>query len=91
LGDVCGFTAAVKPWSDYATAAGVPNLSEFYACVKKTNPIPRVEEGKELGKRLDARATPTLVVNGWKLGHPSSEEELGRMVKKILSGKSPVS
>jgi protein-disulfide isomerase len=81
----------LKPWSDYATAAGVPDLEKFDACIKKSDPIRRVEEGKELGAQIDVQGTPTLVINGWKLGRPPTEDELDGMVKKILAGKSPVS
>jgi protein-disulfide isomerase len=80
----------LKPWDDYATSAGVPDLAAFDACIKKTDPIARVEEGKALGAKLDVQGTPTIIINGWKLGHPPSEEELDGMVKKILAGKSPV-
>jgi protein-disulfide isomerase len=80
----------LKPWSEYATAAGVPDLAAFDACVKATESIPRIEAGKDLGKRLDVQATPTLIVNGWKLGRPPSPEELDAMVKAILAGRSPV-
>lgn len=81
----------LKPWKDYATAAGVPDLAAFDACIKKTDPIPRIVEGKALGARLDVQGTPTIIVNGWKLGRPPSEEELDGMVKKILAGRGPVS
>ena len=81
----------LKPWSDYATSAGVPDLKAFDECIRRSDPVPRIEQGKELGKKLDVQGTPTLIVNGWKLGHPPSEEELDGMVKKILAGKSPVS
>jgi len=81
----------LRPWSDYATAAGVPDLSEFDSCIKKLDPIPQVEDGKRLGTELDVKGTPTVIVNGWKLGHPPSAEELDAMVKAVLAGKSPVS
>jgi protein-disulfide isomerase len=81
----------LKPWDGYATAAGVPNLAVFDVCIKKTDPIPRVDEGKALGAKLDVRGTPTIIINGWKLGRPPTEEELDGMVKRILAGKSPVS
>lgn len=80
-----------KPWSDYATSAGVPDLGQFDACTKKSNPIPRVEEGKQLGTQIDVQGTPTLLINGWKLGHPPIERELNAMVKAVLAGKDPVS
>jgi protein-disulfide isomerase len=80
----------LKPWDDYASAAGVPDMAAFDACIKKTDPIPRVEEGKALGAKLDVKGTPTIIINGWMLGRPPTEEELDGMVKKILAGKSPV-
>jgi protein-disulfide isomerase len=80
----------LKSWDDYATAAGVPDLVSFDACIRKSDSIPRVEEGKALGAKLDVQATPTIIINGWKLGHPPSEQELDQMVQRILAGKSPV-
>jgi protein-disulfide isomerase len=81
----------LKPWNEYGAKAGVPDLAQFDTCIKKSDPIPRVEEGKQLGKKLDVQGTPTLIINGWKLGHPPSEVELGDMVKAVLAGKEPVS
>jgi protein-disulfide isomerase len=80
----------LKPWNDFATAAGVPDLTAFDVCVKKTDPIRRVDEGKALGSKLDVQGTPTVIINGWKLGHPPTTEELDRMVQRVLAGKSPV-
>jgi protein-disulfide isomerase len=80
----------LKPWDEYAAAAGVPDMAAFDACIKKTDPIPRVEEGKALGAKWDVRGTPTVIISGWKLGHPPSAEELDQMVQRVLAGKSPV-
>jgi protein-disulfide isomerase len=81
----------LKPWDVYATAAGVPDMAAFDACIKKTDQIPRVEEGKTLGAKLNVPGTPTIIINGWKLGRPPNAEELDAMVKASLAGKSPVS
>jgi protein-disulfide isomerase len=80
----------LKPWSEFATEAGVADSAAFEACIKRTEPIPRVTEGKALGNTLDVQGTPTVVINGWKLGRPPTLDELDRMVKGILIGKSPV-
>ena len=80
----------LKPWSDYATDAGVPDIAAFDACIRKTDPIPRAEEGKALGAKLDVQGTPTIFINGWKLGHPPTDAELDQMVQRILAGNSPV-
>jgi|ERR1700728_278802 len=79
----------LKPWSEFATEAGVPDSAAFDACIKRTDPIPRVAEGKALGNQLDVHGTPTVVINGWKLGRPPTLDELDHMVKSILAGKSP--
>jgi protein-disulfide isomerase len=80
----------LRAWSEYGAAAGVPDLGRFDTCVKSTDPIRRVEEGKKLGTELDVRATPTVIINGWKLGRPPNADQLDAMVRSILAGKSPV-
>jgi protein-disulfide isomerase len=80
----------LKPWSEFATEAGVPDTAAFEACIKRAEPIPRVSEGKALGSQLDIQGTPTVVINGWKLGRPPTLDELDHMVKAILAGNSPV-
>jgi protein-disulfide isomerase len=81
----------LKPWSEFASEADVPNRDAFEVCVKRTDPMPRVVEGEQLGKELDVQGTPTVIINGWKLGHPPSEKELDAMVRAVLAGKDPVS
>jgi protein-disulfide isomerase len=81
----------LKPWSEFASEAGVADSAAFEACIKRTDPIPRVVDGKALGNEWDVHSTPTVVINGWRLGRPPNPEELDRMVKAILAGKSPVS
>lgn len=81
----------LKPWDDYATEAGVPDLPAFDTCIKRTDAIPRIFDGRALGTKLDVNATPTLIVNGWLLGRPPSIEELDAMVRAVLAGKDPFS
>lgn len=80
----------LKPWSEFASDAGVADSAAFETCIKRTEPVPRVTEGKALGNQLDVQGTPTVVINGWKLGRPPTPDELDHMVKSILAGKSPV-
>jgi len=80
----------LKPWSEFASEAGVADSAAFEACIKRTESMPRVTEGKALGNQLDVQGTPTVIINGWKLGRPPAGEELERLVKAILLGKSPV-
>lgn len=80
----------LKPWSEFATEAGVSDLPSFESCVSSKEPVARISSGKELGEKLGINGTPTLIVNGWQLPRPPSEKELDRMVKEILAGRSPV-
>jgi protein-disulfide isomerase len=80
----------LKPWGDYATQAGVSDLAAFDTCIKRTDPVPRIEEGKQLDAKLNVKATPTLILNGWMLGQPPSIEELEAMVNAARAGKSPI-
>jgi protein-disulfide isomerase len=80
----------LKPWSAFATEAGVPDLTAFESCVQRTEPITKVIEGHELGDELGVHGTPTVIINGWKLHRPPSATELESMVKSILEGKNPV-
>ena len=80
----------LKPWSDFAVAAGVGDLAAFDGCIKKTEPISRIQEGVQWGAKLDIQGTPTIILNGWKLGHAPSADELDMMIRAVLAGKSPV-
>lgn len=80
----------IKTWSDYASEAGVPNLSKFDSCMKETAPLPRIETGVALGKKMDIQFTPTLIINGWRLGGTPSATEMESMVRAVLDGKPPV-
>jgi protein-disulfide isomerase len=79
----------LKSWREYASDADVPDLDAFDSCVKRADPIPRLEEGKKLGDRLNVKATPTVIINGWMLPEPPTSEELGSLVRTILAGKDP--
>lgn len=80
----------LKPWTEFAAAAGVADLAAFESCIKSKEPLRRIVDGKQLAEQLDVKGTPTLVVNGWRLAKPPSAKELDGMVKAILAGRSPV-
>lgn len=80
----------LKPWDDFAAEAGVPDLAAFKSCIQSNGPVPRITQGRQLAEQLDIKGTPTLIINGWKLTHPPTEEELDRMIRAVLAGRSPV-
>jgi len=81
----------LKPWSEFATSAGVPDLQAFDACIKQEAPVQRIEIGKKAGEQLDIRSTPSIILNGWKLAQPPTEAQLQDMIQATLEGKKPVS
>jgi protein-disulfide isomerase len=80
----------LKPWADYAAEAGVENIATFNACLERSVPFARIEQGKHAADRLNIKATPTLMVNGWLFGTPPSADQLDTQVRAILAGRSPV-
>jgi protein-disulfide isomerase len=80
----------LKPWSEFASAAGVPDRIAFESCIASADPFQGIVDGKALGEMLNIKGTPTVIINGWRLGRPPSFEELESMVRAILAGNSPV-
>lgn len=81
----------LKPWGEFARNAGVPDLVAFESCTQGKERVPGVAEGQKLGDQLGVPGTPTLIINGWKLGRPPGVEELDLMIRATLDGKSPMS
>ena len=64
-----------KEWVTFAEEAGIPDLAAFNECVKlPADSFPRIDAGRELGERRNVTGTPTLFVNGRRLGARSFEE-----------------
>ena len=80
----------MKPWNEFANEAGITNLRAFESCIAQDTPMPRVRKGQAAGEKLDVKGTPTVIINGWRLGQPPSEQELEVMVQAVLDGKRPV-
>ncbi len=80
----------LKSWEDFAREAHVPDIPAFDSCMKKTDPVTRILEGTALGRALDVQGTPTVIINGWRLGRPPTAAELEGMAHAILAGRNPV-
>jgi protein-disulfide isomerase len=80
----------LRPWSEFAAAANVVDSAAFETCIKQTEPLQRIVEGRKLADQLGVRGTPTVIINGWQLQRPPDASELEAMVKAILAGKSPI-
>ncbi len=53
----------LKTWVSYAVDSGVQDTVSFKQCNASEQPLPRVERGLELGGQIDARGTPTVIIN----------------------------
>lgn len=79
----------LKPWTEYALAAGVTDTAGFLTCLK-SSPKSRILEGREFGQSIDLNATPTVLVDGWRfVGVPDSTTMI-LSIRALLSGQSPV-
>lgn len=76
----------LRPWSAYATDAGVTDLSAFQRCTVAPQPK-RIQQGSTLARRVGIHSTPTVLVNGWLLTVPPSAAELKRMVDSVRLGR----
>ncbi|MEW5926593.1 MAG: DsbA family protein [Gemmatimonadota bacterium] len=73
---------------EYAVRAGAQE-GPFEACLRSDRFAREVSESMELGKSLGVGGTPTLIVNGRRLGETPSFSELERIVNEAASGAAP--
>lgn len=77
----------LKSWASYAHEVGVPDTSRFTACTQSNAKVGRLEASRELASRLQATATPTVIVNGWRYPVPPDSAELVRIVDSLIRGR----
>jgi protein-disulfide isomerase len=76
----------LKPWTSYAIEAGVRDTLAFVRCASDTITVARVEAGRALGEKIGVQATPTVIVNGWRLGWVPYDT-LGKLVASLVTKK----
>jgi NhaA family Na+:H+ antiporter len=78
-----------KPWSWFAKGSGVKDTTQFARCMADTTAVVKIAAGLASGKQADVKATPTILVNGWRFGGVPSDTELVRAVGDIIAGRKP--
>lgn len=78
----------LKPWTSYGTDAGVADTTTFTRCIAKGADQALLNRGPQLGKRVGVAVTPTVIVNGWRLGGSAYTDLLG-VIAEVLDSKSP--
>ena len=81
----------LKTWVSYAVESGVQDTTRFNECTASREPLPRVERGLSIGRRIAIQGTPTVLINGWLLSDvPYSAEEYTRLIMAVLGGEEPL-
>lgn len=76
----------LKSWSSLASAAGIKDTASFARCVDSDRHDRRIDAQVEMSKRLGAKGTPTIVLNGFRFSSPPSREELVRAIEAAAAG-----
>lgn len=79
-----------KSWGWFAKEAGMPDTADFAYCVEHHVAFPAIQGGLSLGSRLGVRATPTVLVNGWRFERAPRPSQLEKLIDLILAGQSPL-
>lgn len=75
----------LKPWAELAHQSGVTDTARFRQCLTSDSVSKRVDADLDVARRLTIRATPTLLVNGWKLSVPPDLSDLTRVLGTLRS------
>lgn len=76
-------------WMEYAAAAGVRDSAAFRRCQEDTAGVAMIDHGVQAGDRIRIRATPTVIVNGWRFSTVPVERELKQAIDALLAGQTP--
>lgn len=79
----------LKSFHSFAHDAGVTDSVAFATCVGKSDTAQSIRDGLALGRTIKLTGTPTIVLNGWKLGSTPTPEMLESMIPRVLKGQSP--
>jgi protein-disulfide isomerase len=75
----------LEPFARFAVKAGVPDSTQFERCNSNTAPVTIIERDIALAKRVGARGTPTLAVNGTLYYAAPDSIALDQIVGRVLA------
>jgi len=73
-------------WESFASRAGVLDSAKFKQCVMGTDTV--VEKDLAFGQSIGVRATPTVLVNGFRLPGPPTERQLDSILQESVGTKA---
>jgi len=80
----------LKTWLSYAVDSGVKDTLRFAECNAAKEALPRVEQGLEAGSIVGVEATPTILINGWRVAIPPLDAaSFVTEIRRIAAGAEP--
>ena len=79
----------VKSWWSYAASVGVADSTAFVKCTHSEAVDARLAADRELVTEFAVRATPTVIINGWRYQVPPPADSLKRIAKAIVAERNP--
>ncbi len=77
----------MKSWASFARSVGIAHTMSFLRCTEDPLTITQIEHHRVLAAELGIKATPTVMINGWRFQAPPTDS-LALIAKEIINGRS---
>jgi protein-disulfide isomerase len=75
--------------ASFAADAGIGDTLSLLQCMGDSVRTAPVDQGRELGSRMNVSGTPTVIVNGWRFPTTPPDSQFNRVVQDLLAGRDP--
>jgi protein-disulfide isomerase len=72
------------PWAALAHEAGIADTARFTRCMSDSSTVARVQADIDVGRRLEVRGTPTVIVNEWRLTGAATFAVIDSIIASLL-------
>lgn len=79
----------LKTWASYASSAGIEDTMNIARCATDPAPVETIRRGLALGNKIGIQATPTVIVNGYRLATPPDSARLAAIIQSVRGGRDP--
>lgn len=78
-----------KPWTRYASDAGIMDSMRFSQCVRDTGAVEAIGRDRRLAAKLGVEGTPTFLINNMMLSGYPGKARLEEVVRAALERNKP--